>query len=311
MIDIFYFSKEVKKASAIAEAKDHIAWIDVSGINEKEARELAEIYSLHPLTIEDMQKWDTRIKVEEFPEYLFCVFYAIKENKKSFALRELDFVVGKNFIISSHQENGIWESLKKDHEKMKFLFEKGTDFFFHYLMDKEIDNFFPVIDSLNEQIEDIEENIVTKPHAKDLVKILHLKKEFRKMKRIGFQQREKISYLAKNDYHFLSHKSRPYFRDLYDHAIRVSDAIDNHRDAISEAFDAYMSSVNNNMNEVMKFLSVFATIALPMTVISGIFGTNFDYLPFAHLENGFFIMVAAMVVFSGSMIYMFRRKGWF
>ncbi|MCM2326166.1 MAG: magnesium/cobalt transporter CorA [Candidatus Woesearchaeota archaeon] len=311
MLDIFYYeNKEVKKANSLSEVKGKLAWVDVTNLNEKEARELAEAFELHPLTIEDMTKWDTRIKIEEFPDYLYCVFYSIKDTKKSFLLRELDYVIGKNIIISSHQESALWEPLKKDYEKMKYLFEKGTDFFFHYLMDHEIDNFFPVIDILNEQIEDIEENIVKKPQTKDLSRILHLKKEFRRIKRIGFQQREKISFLAKNDYKYISHKSRPYFRDLYDHAIRVSDAIDNHRDAISEAFDAYMSAVNNSMNEVMKMLSVFATIALPMTVISGIFGTNFEFLPFAHLRYGFWTMVGMMFIFSTGMLYMFRKKGW-
>jgi len=123
-------------------------------------------------------------------------------------------------------------------------------------------------------------------------------------------QREKISFIAKNEYMFISKKSVPYFRDIYDHAIRVSDNVENYREAIGSAFDAYMSAVSNNMNEVMKVLSIIATIALPLTVISGIYGTNFNNLPGEFNPYGFWIMIAGMVVLCFGMLFYFRRKNW-
>ncbi|MBD3203008.1 magnesium and cobalt transport protein CorA, partial [Candidatus Woesearchaeota archaeon] len=149
-----------------------------------------------------------------------------------------------------------------------------------------------------------------KPEPETLAQILSLKREINKLKRSSFSQREKISLLAKSDYKFITKKSKPYFRDVYDHMIRVSDSIENHRDSLSEAFNAYMSAVSNNMNEVMKVLSIIATIALPLTVISGIYGTNFIHLPGSKLYFGFWIMIFFMIIMVFAMIFYFKKRKW-
>ncbi len=314
MFELIYSDNGIKRDEnkIVKESKDNVFWIDISNITEKEALLIGEQFSLHPLTVEDLQTINSRIKVEEFQDYLFCVFYAINKNKNNVRLNEIDFVIGKNFVITNHKEKiEYYEILKKNEKKLEDLLKKGSDFLFHKLLDKVIDNYFPNLEELDDQLEDIEEQIIKKPQPKHLAKILEFKKNARQIKKIGFQLRDKVSFLAKNDYALISKKSVPYFRDVYDHAIRVSDSIDNYREAISETFDAYMSALNNNMNEVMKVLSIFATIALPMTVISGIYGTNFLNLPGSKVSYGFWIMISVMFLFSVSMIVFFKKRGWF
>lgn len=313
MIEIFYFDKTVKKGTAkdLNKLKNKQLWIDSTNITKKEVDLIKETFSLHPLTAEDLYSSKVRVKVEEFPDYLFCVFYGIQKTK-TIEMVELDFIIGKNFLITHHKK-GIesYSLLKNSRERLKNLFRKGNDFLFHRLLDMEIDNYSPVLETVDDRIEAIEEKVTKHPKPELLTRVLKLKRLLVQVKKIVFPQREKISFLAKNEYRFLSKKSIPYFRDIYDHSIRVSDAVDNYREAISNTFDAYMSAVSNSMNEVMKVLSIIATIALPLTVISGIYGTNFAELPGSGFAYGFWVMILGMVLLSLFMVYYFKRKSWF
>lgn len=311
MIEIFKFDDKVEKISLdVLKATDKV-WIDMNNITLNESEKIKEKFNLHPLVAEDLLNSPIRVKVEEFEGYLFSIFYGIKNNKK-IELIEIDFILGKNFIITNHKKQiTSFEELKRNEEKLLGLMKKGPDFLFHRLLDKEVDNFFPILEKIDDNIEEIEERVTVSPKSKDLSEILALKREVVQIRKIGFQQREKISFLAKNDYDEISKKAIPYFRDVYDHMIRVSDMLDNYRELISNTFDAYMSAVSNNMNEVMKVLSIIATIALPLTVISGIYGTNFSILPGATNNYGFWLMVLAMIFTAMGMMFFFKKRNWF
>jgi magnesium transporter len=313
MIDIFYLADKVKKVSidSLKKLPKEKFWIDVTDINSKEADFIKSFFNLHPLSIEDFQNKSTRIKVEEFPEYLFCVFYGLRKNKE-IVLEEIDFAIGKNFIISNHKNDiTLFTDLKSNPDKLTLLFQRGPDFIMHYLLNGLIDNYFPVLEEIDDQIEKIEEELAKKPRSEILQNILKLKRKIIVVKKVVLPQREKIGFLAKNQYKFISGKAIPYFRDVYDHSIRVADSIDNYRESVGGTFDAYMSAVSNNMNEVMKMLSIFATIALPLGVISGIYGTNFSNLPGQNFTYGFWLMLLGMFSIIGFMILFFRKRGWF
>lgn len=313
MIDIFYFDKELKKGNIkeLNKLKDKQIWIDIKEITKEEAEIIRTNFDLHPLTVEDLINQNIRIKVEEFPNYLFCVFYGIQKIKL-IELIELDFVLGENFIISNHKkEITSYNELKSNKEKLENLFKKGVEFIFHKLLDAEVDNYFPVLENIDDQIESIEEEVTKKAKPELLIKILKVKRLIVIIKKSVLPQREKISFLTRNNYKFISEKSIPYFRDIYDHSIRASDANDNYREAIGGTFDAYMSAVSNNMNEVMKILSIIATIALPLSVVSGIYGTNFAVLPGQNFIYGFWAMIFFMVLICTGMLYFFKRRGWF
>jgi magnesium transporter len=311
MIEIFYLDKKLKKAQ-IKDLKKLInkrLWIDITSFTKEAAAILKENFNLHPLTIEDMMHASSRVKIEEFPDYLFSIFYGIRQKNE---LTEIDFILGDNYVISHHKkEIQSCKELKDNQDRIEKLLEKGPDFLFHRLLDKEIDNFLPELEKLDDSIEKIEESITKRPTSELLSQILKIKRRLIQTKKIAHPQRDKISMLIKNDSKRISKKAIPYFRDIYDHSIRVSDTIDNYREAVANAFDVYMSSVSNNMNEVMKTLSIIATIALPLTVVSGIYGTNFLNLPGQDYYYGFWIMIALMALMSIAMILYFRNKRWF
>lgn len=310
MIEIFYLDKKLKKAKSLSDIGKRPVWIDITKITKDEEKNLKDAFNLHPLTAEDLYNDGTRIKVEEFNDYIFCVFYGIRK-VKVIELFEMDFILGKDFLITNHKNKiESFETLKSDEDKMQSLLSKGMDFLFHRLLDIEIDNFVPMIETIDDNIESIEEKIAEDIDKSLMAEILAQKREIIRIKKIVMPQREKISFLAKNETSFISKKAIPYIRDIYDHSIRVSDSIDNYREAISGSFDAYMSTVSNNMNDVMKTLSIIATIALPLSVISGVYGTNFVNLPGSGATNGFWVMVGVMAAMMFSMLFYFRKKRW-
>jgi len=310
MITVYCYDGGVKqvKLEEIKLLKGKKYWIDVLSISKEESKKLQNIFSLHPLTIDDLLHANSRIKVEEFPEYVYMVFYAITDQK---TLHEMDFVLGKNFLISSHKLHiSSFDRFKGDNERIARVMRKGMDYFLMRLLDKEIDNYFPVMEKVDAQIEKIEEQVAKSPTPEMLNAILKLKRTLANIKKVGYPQRDKIAQLTKNDIKLISKETVPYFRDIYDHSIRVADMLDNYREAVSNTFDVYMSAVSNNMNEVMKMLSIIATIALPLTVISSIYGTNFHNLPGSESWAGFWVMIGVMVALSFSMLYFFRKKEW-
>ena len=191
------------------------------------------------------------------------------------------------------------------------MFKKGPEFLLHYILDWEVDNYFSVLEYVDDHIDNMDKKIAKISKKEDLMRILQLKQNLSVIRKTVFAQREKVSFLVKNNYKLISKKSLPYYRDVYDHAIRVSDKVDNARESVMNTFDLYMSAVSNNTNEVMKVLSIFATIALPLTAISSIYGTNFLVLPGAQFKYGFWIMILIMAGVSVAFIYSFSRRGWF
>lgn len=313
MIEIFYYKDGVKKAdlNSLEKLKDEKLWIDVSGLTHEETHKIGKIFELHPTTQEDLFKSNVRIKVEDFDNYLFCIFYGIKNNKLM-EMYELDFVLGKNFLISNHKKPvESFEELKKDKERLESIFKKGEDFLLHELLDREIDNYFPLLESVDDEITRIDELVSKKPKPRVLSELLKLKRHVVIIKRRVFEQREKVSFLAKREYKFISRSTVPYFRDAYDNTIRVSDSLDNSRELIANCYEVYMSTMSNNMNEVMKVLSIIATVFMPLTVISSIYGTNFLTLPGAHNPYGFWIMIIGMFLLSGTLLLIFKKRGWF
>lgn len=308
MLDIFSFDKgKLSKEDSLDNLDSKKVWIDITSPDNDEAARLGKFFNLHPLTIEDLLHANTRIKVEEFSNYVFCVFYELRNVRE---LSELDFILGRDFIITNHRKSiKTFEALKHNKDKLENLFTRGNDFLFHKLLDLVVDNYLPVLERLDDEIDSVEEKVTQKPDPESLKKILKIKRSIIHIKKTALPQREKISYLLKTN--FISRKAIPYFRDIQDHAIRIADIIDNSREAASNTFDVYMTAVSNRMNEVMKTLSIIATIALPLTVISGIYGTNFVNLPGQDAYYGFWIMLLGMVLLSAGIIYFFKKRNWF
>lgn len=309
MLDIRYMNKGIQKAVLDNLPKGKKLWVDITGITMEEREAVKNVFGLHPLTTEDLYNSKVRIKVEEFPDYLFCVFYGIDS---SFHMYELDFIIGKDFVITNHKKQApTFEALRQDEEKLAKHFSKGMDFLFHTLLDLEIDNYVPVLEKLEQKIEHLEDDVTTGPSSKQQEQILQMRKVISRIRKMTSQQVEKTGFLAKQKFKQLSPKTVPYFRDIYDHAVKVHDIMDGHRETILGVYDIYMSSLSNKMNEVMKTLSIIATIALPLSVISGVYGTNFAVLPGHSAPYGFWIMLGGMALLAIAMIVYFIRKDWF
>ncbi|MBI2666410.1 magnesium/cobalt transporter CorA [Candidatus Woesearchaeota archaeon] len=315
MIDIFYLDNEVLKKGKIeelAQLRRKRLWLDVINLTPEEAELLKKSFGLHPLTIEDLEHTLTRVKVEEFPTYLFCVFYGVRHiGTGQSELQEIDIVVGKNFIITSHrQELSATEELKVHPQKLSHHLEKGVDFLFHRILDHEIDNYFPVLEFIDEEMEKIDV-LIKRPQPGLSLRIIKLKRNISDIRKTMISQREKISFLAKEEYNFISKKSIPYFRDVYDHSIRVADELEYYREAIVGTFEVYMSSVSLNTNEIMKVLSAITALAMPMTVISSIYGTNFSFLPGSKSAYGFWMMLVLTLIIMIGLLYLFKKRKWF
>lgn len=313
MLEIIYYDNGIKRAKIddLDKIKDKKVWIDTHSLTKEEVSILGKHFDIHETTQEDLFNSNVRIKVEEFDNYLFCIFYGIKKNK-GLEFHELDFVLGKNFLISNHKKDlESFEKLKKNKDKLEELFKEEVDSIFHELIDEEVDTYFPTLEAIDVQIEKLEEEASKNPKPKILKEILSLKRSIILGKRIVFQQREKMSFLAKKEYKQISKSVLPYIRDVYDNTIRVSDSLDNSRELIGNSYDIYMSTMNQRMNEVMKVMSVIATLALPLTVISSIYGTNFAILPGKDNPVGFWIMIITMISISLTSLILFRKRGWF
>ncbi len=310
MIDLYVFDKGISKITTdeIDKHKDKLIWIDIIDITKGEADLIRDSFELHPLTTEDFVKAKVRVKIEEFPNYTFFVFYGSNDVN----VVEIDFVLNSRFIITNHKAPmDSFEDLKANLQKLESLFKKGTEFIFHKLLGDEIDDYEPVLEEIEDRIELCEEQLVTKPGKQLLINILKIKQDLVQIHKYVAPQQEKIRRLVKEEIPFLTKKSAPYFRDLNDHMIRIADTVNNQRETISAVFDAYTSFVSLKSNDVMKTLSIIATIMLPLTVISSIYGTNFSILPGATSPYGFWSMIAVMILLTAGLLYSFRKREWF
>ena len=284
-------------------------WIDITYPKFDELLILQEAFNLHPVTLDDLSNKVSPIKIEEFEQYMVVV---IRQMLQKHRASEINFALGKNFVISTHVKAvESYENLKQDKIHLKRLFLKGIDIFFHTLIDLEIQRFAPMLREIDEEIEAIDVKVTENPTQLDANKIFAVRKRLGRLKKVTFPMREVMMFLARRPSKFITSKSLPYFRDAYDTMVRASDNVVAYREAASSTFDVYISSLSHNMNQVMKALAMMATLALPLTVISSIWGTNFDNLPGQHAYWGFWIMNLSMAAISIGMLIYFHKKHWF
>jgi magnesium transporter len=314
MITIYYYDKRLHTVEFskrnLLKIKNKPLWIDVEKGTKEHFKILQEVFDLHSLTIEDLCYKPTHVKIEAFPNYLLVVLNGIS-TEEELKLKEVDFLIGKNFLISNHQSpRSAVKHMMEDPDRLAQTMKKGVDFVLHGLVDAEVDNYLPMIAKVDEQIEKLEDEAVRRPEPELLKKIIRLKKKISHIKKSSFPQREMIGILARREYKYISPRAEAYFRDVYDHALHISNTIDSQRESMNGVFDAYMSSLSNKMNEVMKMLSIIATIMLPLTFITGVYGMNFLFLPASKHPFGFWgtmIFMAALAIF---MLVVFWRKKW-
>lgn len=297
-----------------------IIWVDMWNTpNTEIASILKDKFGLHDLLIEDVVKYNETKesvqlpKIDDFGEYIFLIFNGFTLDNKSYHIFSLNCFVGNNFIITIHNEEGINFVLKSVETYQKdTLLLKGPDYVLHLILDHLVDNYYPMLELLDDKIDDIESNVFEKDSSKKTLQaILAFKRELLYIRRISTYQKEILFKMFRGDFEVIDKKESLYYRNVYDHLVRVADTTESYRDVVTGLLDSYLSIVNNKMNEIMKVLTVIATIILPLNLITGIFGMNFSKnFPLLDNEYGFWISIGLMLVISIIMLNYFRRKGW-
>ena len=312
-----FVEKELKTVEDAFQFKtsNTVTWINLNGLNQiDEIEKLGVHYNLHPLVLEDIVSTNQRPKIDEYEDYIFIVlkmmYYDVDENIVS---EQVSFILGENYVLSLQEAEGdVFDSLRERIRQSKGRIRGlGSDYLLYALIDSVVDHYYAIIETMGNKIEDLEDNLF-EGLTKDQIstEIQSLKREVLKVRRAIFPLREIISRIDKSESKLIDPKTLHYFGDVYDHIIQVSDTIDIYREMIWGLMDMYMTSISNRMNEVMKVLTIIATIFIPLTFIAGIYGMNFDHIPELHYKYSYYILWIVMIVIFLGMLYYFKRKKW-
>ncbi len=293
-----------------------ISWLNIYGIHDTELiKRIGEIYDLHPLALEDILNTGQRPKTDEFDN---CRFIAMKmlqydEEEQQVNAEQLSLVLGKDFLITFQECPGdVFEPVRERIRKAKGRIRlSGNDYLAYALMDTVIDNYIYIVERIGEQIEDLEEQILENPQQETLHQINVFKREISFLGKVIRPAREMVTRLARSESDLFHKKTLPFIADLLDLVTHTTETIDTYREILSDYLNIYHTSMSNRMNEVMKILTIFAAIFIPLTFIAGIYGTNFEYIPELGFKYSYFIMWGVIVVVAIIMLRYFKRKKWF
>lgn len=309
--------KEAKNVEECFPFKDKptVTWINIDGVHQLEIVEkIGEHLNIHPLVLEDIVNTGQRPKIEDFVDYIFLTLKMLRysEGEKETKAEQVSMILGSNFVISFQESEGdvfdpIRERIRADKGRIRKM---GADYLAYALMDAVVDNYFTILERLGDRIEDFEEELVVNPTPETLQAIHHLKREMIFLRKSVWPLREVINRLERWESSLIKKSTSIYLRDLYDHTIQVIDSIETFRDVLSGMLDIYLSSVSNRMNEVMKVLTIIATIFIPLTLIAGIYGMNFRFMPELEMSVGYPIVLLIMLSIGVLMIFYFRKKRW-
>jgi len=288
-------------------------WVDLEAPDEWTLMLLGEAFNFHPLAIEDCLHGEQRSRIDPYDGHIFMVLYGplLNEEHVFMGSRELAIFCSAQFIVTIHHlpmqsMQNVRTRCCRDPEN---VLGRGMDHLLHTIVDGVIDAYQPLLDRMETEVTGLEETALSDPESTLLERISSLKSELLQVRRYITPLREAIGQLARGEYAFIGKNIRPYFRDVLDHLVRTTEALDLYRDQVMGARDVYMSALSQRTNEAMKTLTLFATVMMPLTLISGIYGMNFEKLwPPADHPYGFWLVIGAMVVVSGGLIYFFRRK---
>lgn len=290
--------------------RDEYFWLDLTGAGEDQVRELADVFSFHPLALEDTLKRGQRPKLEDFGEYMFLVYYgAGTDEEGEVQLQEVHAFLSGGYIVTIHPHR--CGALEEARERMSAQQPRSEQFVVYRVLDGLTDSFFPVLESLDDRMERLDTEIFEAATPAHLEEITELRRQLVALKRVATPQRDLLARGVDDILEIpgLEADSRNYFRDVYDHAIRISDQIDSYRDLLAGTRDAYLSTVSNRLNQITKQLTVVATIFLPLSFLVGFFGQNFKWM----VENidtaaAFFgLGIGGLVLSVAGLLVWFRR----
>ncbi|MFQ5736718.1 MAG: magnesium/cobalt transporter CorA [Thermodesulfobacteriota bacterium] len=301
--------------------KPSTTWINVDGLHEVRIIErLGSCFGLHPLTVEDILNTEQRPKMDMTGEYIFIVMNMLTydDDARELDSEQVSVILGENFVLTFREKRGdifdaVRERLKTDKGRIR---KAGADYLAYSLMDTVVDNYFKVLECIGEDIEEIEDELVSNPGKETVQSIHFLRRETIYLRRSVWPLREVISRLEREETALIRPGTSVYLRDIYDHTIQVVEAGETYRDLISGMLDIYLSSISNRTNEIMKVLTIFAAIFIPLTFIAGVYGMNFNThasplnMPELNSRYGYPAVLTAMFAVGITMLLFFRKKNW-
>lgn len=296
---------------------DGLLWVILENSNPREIQTiLADTFHFHPLVVEDcINDGYQPPKIDDFGDYLFIIAHAIRPawEIQEDTLLELDLFLGANYLVTVSTDATMppvektWAALDKDQR----LHAGGADFLCHAILDVLVDDYMPLLDTMEDEIEKLEDLVLAKPQAETLERILALKHSIMVLRHIIWPQREVINRLSRDEFPMIDQQSRIYFRDVYDHLMRIQEMSENIRDIVSGSLDIYLNSTSLRLNEIMKALTIVSTIFLPLSFIAGNFGMNFKFMPEIDWPWGYPMVILIYISIVTGMLSFFKKRGWF
>lgn len=295
--------------------KQSVTWINIDGLHNVESiGKLGSNFGIHPLILEDILNTGQRPKTEDFEDHLFMVLKMLKLNEKNSEIdvEQVSIILGNNFVISFQEcEGDVFTNIRERIRKNKGRIRKmEADYLAYSLIDAVVDNYYFILENFGEKIEILEDNLINSPEPDTLEQIYKLKRTLIGLRKSVWPLRELILTLTREESKLITAKTGIYFRDVYDHTIQVIDTIESYRDMVAGMLDIYLSSVSNKMNEVMKVLTIFAAIFIPLTFIAGIYGMNFQFLPELAWKWAYPCWWILVIAIGGGMLVYFKKKKW-
>lgn len=295
---------------------DRISWINVDGLRKADVEAVCTSYAVHPLLIEDILSINQRPKMDEVEGVLFCLLNMLYFNDQEGTVEQeqISIVLGKDFVVSFQEDasrdvfNPLRDKLHMSNSKLR---QRSADYLCYTMLDLIVDNYFVVMEKLGERIEELEEQVIRNSNNRALARISALRKEQIILKRNIAPVRDLVNGIIRSESELLDDRTTKYFKDVYDHIMQAYDLSENYRDIMINMQDLYINNVNLKMNEVMKVMAIVTCLMAPATVIGGIFGMNFDKIPYLHNDYGFYIAMTLMLSIPVYMLWMFRKRGWF
>ena len=300
--------------------KDSVIWVDFLGEHPQQIEDarkiLLEVFHFHPLTVEDCIETRNQPKVEAFPDHFYFIVHGIKPGETgptNFVTKELDGYLGPNYVVTYHDQR--FRSIKAVKQQIRsstFACRRGPAYLLHQILDNIVDLYMPIVDDFDNEINKLEDRVLgmTKSNTIVLEEVMDLRRSVARLRRISARQLEVLYRISHGEFPQIPDNILPFFRDVHDHLLRISDLADSYRDLVGSLFDIHFSVVANRTNDVMKTLAVISAIILPLSLIAGIYGMNFENMPELKSRNGYFITIGVMAAVSILLLFYFWWRGW-
>lgn len=305
---------------ALLADETNVVWVDLQGETPEQIDEakdvMLKVFRFHPLTVEDCVETRNQPKVEAYEKYLYFIVHGIKPgetNPANFVTKEMDGYLGANYVVTFHiQRFKSIKTVKQQLRQSTFHCQRGAAYLLHHILDELVDLYMPIVDDYDRAINDLEDRVFDMRRTNNdvLGDVMDLRRSVARLKRISSRQLEVLYRMSHGEFPQIPEKVLPFFRDVHDHLQRISDLAEGYRDLVGGLFDIHFAVVGNRTNDVMKTLAVLSAIILPLSLIAGIYGMNFDNMPELKTQRGYFVTLGLMGMITVVLLLYFWRRGW-